>query len=84
MQKVRLYLAITAYVILIKRIINESFIRVFRLHKRTEKLILRLRKATSSSAKKANGSAVGKVNIPLHTYSSLGISKGYQTQIIRI
>lgn len=84
MQKGRLYLAITAYVLLIKRYVNKSFDCVFGLCYRANRLFRLLRKATSSSAKIINRSAIGKVRIPLHTHSSLGTSKGYQIQILRI
>ena len=84
MLKVRLYLAVTAYVVLIKRYVHKSLDCVFGLCCRTNKLFRILRKVTSTSAKICNRSSIGKIRIPLHTHSSLGISKGYQIQVIRI
>ncbi|WP_320052521.1 hypothetical protein [uncultured Acetobacteroides sp.] len=84
MLKGRLYLAITAYVLLIKRYVNKTFDRVFGLCYRANQLFRLLRKATSSSANTVNQSAIGKVKIPLHTHSTLGTSKGFQIRVLLI
>jgi|GEM_PF-5831343 hypothetical protein len=84
MQKARLYLAITAYVIFIKRFVNKSFAGIFQWLSHKNKLLYRLGKLSTPTANKSSEQSVGKMLVPLHTYTSLGFSKGYQSQICRL
>ncbi|WP_156121544.1 hypothetical protein [Alistipes sp. ZOR0009] len=84
MKKARLYLAIFAYVIFVRRMVNQTLRRAFYLYRRGDRLIQRF-KSIIAKAKKAPAKV--KTTPIFHIFTcplAFGQTQGYQIQILRI
>lgn len=85
MKKARLYLAIFAYVILIKRMVNQTLRRAFYLYRRGDRLIQRFKSIIISKTKKTSCKPLGSFVFSSSSDSTrLNLCKGHQIQILRI
>lgn len=84
MKRARLYLAIFAYVIFIRRMVTQTLKRAFYLYRRGDRLIQRFKSIIANAKKSPSKVKLQPIYQSFISPLALGQTQGYQVQILRI